>query len=208
MIRSLVAVSAGLLTALILQTPAAAGSGATNGSAAPTAGVGSTQTPPATPHAGPQGRSSTPNRPAPSGQRGGPRPSSGTDLIDDNQRWNWWDDAEVKRELALTDATVESINNILRERFASSRPKWQEFSREKEKLNRMLSEATVSEESFELQVMKVDRLGSELETSRTLMLFRIRRQLRPDQIKKLEEIALRRAQRDRDRSRGSGPGRQ
>ena len=187
----------------MLQAPAVAGSGATNGPGAPTVGVDRAQTPPADAHPGPQGRQSS-NRPPPSG----PRPGSGTDLIDDNQRWDWWNDAEVKRELALTAETVESINTIFRERLLSSRPKWQEFTREKEKLNRMLSEATVNEDSFELQVTKVDRLRSELETGRTLMLFRIKRQLRPDQIRKLEEIVLRRAQRDRDRSRGSAPGRQ
>ena len=207
-IRSLVAACACLLVALILQAPAVAGSGATDGSGlAPIVGLDASQTPPAGAHPSPQGRQSS-NRPPPNG----PRQSSGSALIDDNQRWAWWNDAEVKRELALTEATVQAIDNIFRERLTNSRAKGQEFYREREKLNRMLSEPTVSEDSFELQVTKVDRLRSELDTGRTMMLFRMMRQLRPDQIKKLEEIASRRSaqndQRDRDGRRGSGPGRE
>jgi Spy/CpxP family protein refolding chaperone len=203
-IRSIVAACAGLLVALILQAPAVAGSGASNGSGlAPIVGLDAPQTPPADAHPGPQGRQSS-NRPPPNG----PRQSSGVDLIDDNQRWDWWNDAEVKRELALTESTVQAINSIFRERLTISRPRWQEFNRESEKLNRMLSETTTSEASFELQVLKVDRLRSELETGRTMMLFRIMRQLRPDQFKKLEEIVQRRNTRSgRDRGPGSGPGR-
>jgi Spy/CpxP family protein refolding chaperone len=207
-IRSIAAACAGLLVALILQAPAVAGPGATNGSGlAPIVGLDVPQTAPAETHPGPQGRQSS-NRPPPNG----PRPNAGSALIDDNQRWDWWNDAEVKRELALTEATVKTINDIFRERWTNSRAKGQEFYREREKLNRMLSEPTVSEDSFELQVTKVDRLRSELDTGRTMMLFRMMRQLRPDQVKKLEEIAARRsaqnAQRDRDGRRGSGPGRQ
>ncbi len=204
MIRSIVAASAGLLATLVLQAPAVAGSGATDGFGAPTIGVESAQTPPPS-HAAPQ-RSSTPNRPPPSAQRGGSKPSSGSALIDDNQRWAWWNDAEVKRELALTEATVQAIEGIFRERLTTFRSKYPEMSREREKLNRMLSEPSVNEASFELQVLKVDRLRSELDTSRTMMLFRMMRQLRPDQIKKLEEIARRRSARDRDRSSSSNPG--
>jgi Spy/CpxP family protein refolding chaperone len=205
-IRSIVAACAGLLVALTLQAPAVAGSGASNGSGlAPIVGLDAPQTPPADAHPGPQGRQSS-NRPPPNG-----RPNAGSALIDDNQRWDWWNDAEVKRALALTEATVKAINDIFRERWTNSRVKGQEFYREREKLNRMLSEPTVSEDSFELQVTKVDRLRSELDTGRTMMLFRMMRQLRPDQIKKLEEIAARRsaqnAQRDRDGRRGSGPAR-
>ena len=205
-IRSTVAACAGLLVALILQAPAAAGSGATTGSGlAPIVGLNAPQAPPAEAHPGPQGRQSS-NRPPPNS----PRQSSGSALIDDNQRWAWWNDAEVKRALVLTAATVQAIEDIFRERWTAFRPKYQEMSREREKLNRMLSEPSVNEASFELQVLKVDRLRSELETGRTMMLFRMMRQLRPDQIKKLEEIARRRAERDRDRGPGpgSGPGRQ
>ncbi len=195
MIRSIVA-CAGLLAALVLQAPAVAGSGATNGSElALVAGTDAGQTPPAIPQTSPQGKPSTSNRPPPSGQRGGPRPNSGSALIDDNQRWAWWNDAQVQRDLALTPDTVKTIDGIFRERFAAFRPRYQEMNREREKLNRMLSEPSVNEERFELQVLKVDRLRSELEIGRTMMLFRMYRQLRPDQLKKLEEIAQHRSRR-------------
>lgn len=142
-----------------------------------------------------------------SGQRGG---SSGSPLMGDDRDgrpWlGWWNDPDVRRDLALTDETVRQISAIVQERFQTSRGKFDEFMRERTKLNRMLSDPATTENSFELQVIRVEKLGSELEIGRTMMLFRILRQLSPEQVRKLEDIARRRNDRDRQSSGGrQGP---
>jgi hypothetical protein len=139
-----------------------------------------------------------------SGQRPG---SSGSPLMSDDRPWlGWWNDPDVRRELGLTDETVRQIGAIVQERFQTSRGKFDEFMRERTKLNRMLSDPATTENSFELQVIKVEKLGSELEIGRTMMLFRILRHLSPDQVRKLEDIARRRNDRDRQSSGGrQGP---
>jgi Spy/CpxP family protein refolding chaperone len=189
-----------LLAVLVLQAPpdvlAAAGGGTT---------VGAAQGSPATKASGP-GTQAGPSRGPSSGRqssgppRSGQTSGSGSSLIDDlDQRWPWWNDAEIKRQLGLSESTVQAINDIVRERMRSSRSKWDEFERETAKLNRMSPAA--DDAIFELQVRRVETLRSELATSRTMMNFRIAKQLQPDQLKKLREIVERRRA-DRDRSPG------
>jgi Spy/CpxP family protein refolding chaperone len=189
-----------LLAVLVLQAPpdvlAAAGGGRT---------VGAAQGSPATKASGP-GTQAGPARGGASGRqssgppRSGQTSGSGSSLIDDlDQRWPWWNDAEIKRQLGLSESTVQAINDIVRERMRSSRSKWDEFERETAKLNRMSPAA--DDAIFELQVRRVETLRSELATSRTMMNFRIAKQLQPDQLKKLREIVERRRA-DRDRSPG------
>ena len=191
-----------LLAVLVLQAPpdvlAAAGGGRT---------VGAAQGSPATKASGP-GTQAGPSRGPSSGRqssgppRSGQTSGSGSSLIDDlDQRWPWWTDAEIKRQLGLSESTVQAINDIVRERMRSSRSKWDEFERETAKLNRMSPAA--DDAIFELQVRRVETLRSELATSRTMMNFRIAKQLQPDQLKKLREIVERRRA-DRDRSPGQG----
>ncbi len=205
MIRSIVAALVCLVPVLI-QGSVAAGAAAGQASTV-TARVNQAQpaqTPKPGPQAGAAGRVSPPSRP-PNPQRDGPRsgPGSGTGLT--SERWQWWNDADVKLELGLGEDTVRTINSIYRERNQKFFPMWKTLTAEVDKLNRMTSDPTVDETSYEAQATKVYYLQSQLDTSRTVMNFRIYKQLRPDQLKKLEEIVHRRnARSGRDRP---GPGR-
>jgi Spy/CpxP family protein refolding chaperone len=57
----------------------------------------------------------------------------------------------------------------------------------------MTRAATVDEATYALQVQEVQSLGARLGESRTMMLYRIYRELQPEQYKKLQEIFARRA---------------
>jgi len=202
-IRSIVAASFCLLSVLISQGPVVGGVVAANGSAltaleqAPPA-----QTPKPASQGGVSARVPPPDR-SPSAQRGGPDrgPGGGSGLTE--ERWQWWNDSDVKRQLGLGEDTVRTINGIHRERGQKFFPMWKTMTAEFEKLNRMTSDPTVDETSYEAQATKVYYLQSQLDTSRTVMNFRIYKQLRPDQLKKLEEIVQRRSGRS---SRDRGPG--
>ncbi len=162
------------------------------------------QTPKTAAPGGAPARVPPPNR-SPSGQRGGPDrgPGGASGLTD--ERWQWWNDSDVKRQLGLGEDTVRTINGIYRERGLKFFPMWKTLTTEFEKLNRMTSDPTVDETSYEAQATKVYYLQSQLDTSRTVMNFRIYKLLRSDQLKKLEEIVQRRNERSgRDRGPGSG----
>lgn len=157
------------------------------------------------PQTGTSPRGSSSNRQPNGPPRQNPTSGSGSSMIDDiDQRWPWWNDAQIKQQLGLSEATVQAIDNIVRERFRMARDRAQEFDRERAKLDRM--GPSMDENAFELQVRRVESLRTELTISRTMMNFRIAKQLQPEQLKKLREIAERRRA-SRDRSPGQGSNR-
>jgi hypothetical protein len=180
------AARASVLAALLLVVPLATAPGA--------ASLDSDQQPPASPKAsgGPQPRNSA--------RQDGPRPGSG--LIDD-LRFFWWRDADVKRELGLSEPAAKAIDTLFRQREQESRPFWQKYVEESRLLERMTREGMADIEAYRHQVQKVDALRSMLDTSRAVMIYSMFKELRPDQFEKLKQIAERRG-RDRGRAQGSG----
>jgi hypothetical protein len=162
-------------------------------------GTPATKAPGPATQAGTASRGQSPNRP-PNGQRPGP-----PNLIDD-LRFYWWRDPDVKRELGLSEETAKALNTIYQQRekeFFAVAQKWREESRTLEKMTR---EGTADINTYRQQVRVVDTLRSMLDTSRTVMIYSMFRQLRPDQFEKLKQIAERRRERDRDRSSSPGTG--
>jgi Spy/CpxP family protein refolding chaperone len=158
---------------------------------------------PATPPAGQaagtnpsQGQTAT-GAPQPTGQRGGGRPDSM------RQEWEWWNDAAVKKELALTDAKSREIDRIYQERSRHAKPFYDQLVKEREEQDRMAKERLVDDVTFALQVARVDALFSELRKSRAIMIYRMSRKLTAEQLKKLEEIQDRRNRDGRGRGGGS-----
>jgi Spy/CpxP family protein refolding chaperone len=116
----------------------------------------------------------------------------------------WWQDADVKRELALTDEKAQRIDQIFQGRQKLLTPMASDFLKEKAVLDRMTAERTADDGTYALQVWRVEALRSKLNESRLMMLYRIYRELQPDQYKKLQAISDRKF--DPERARG-GPGR-
>jgi Spy/CpxP family protein refolding chaperone len=128
--------------------------------------------------------------------------------------WEWWDDAGVKRDLGLTDEGAKAIEDLYAARLAEAQPWVDDYLRQREKLDRMTSERSASEASYGLQVSRVEALRSRLAESRMVMLYRIYKELSPEQYRKLLEIYKKlqqqREQRmhaDDGRGRGASPAR-
>jgi hypothetical protein len=145
--------------------------------------------------AGSSARGPSSNRP-PNGQR----PGQGPSLIDD-LRFFWWRDPDVKRELGLSEEAVKAINTIFQQREKESFPVAQRWREESRTLEKMTREGTTDINTYSQQVRMVDNYRSILDTSRTVMIYSMFKQLRPDQFEKLKQIAERR---DRDRNRPAG----
>lgn len=105
--------------------------------------------------------------------------------------WEWWNDPEVQKELALSADKIKRIDDYFERRSKDMKPMVDKFQHEREVLDAMTQAATVDEATYALQVQEVQSLGARIGESRTMMLYRIYRELQPDQYKKLQEIIAR-----------------
>jgi len=117
-------------------------------------------------------------------------------------RWKWWQDQKSKAELNLTAEQSARIEEIFQASFPKLREGYDELDRLEQKVSKEMSADQTTEAELLRQVDAIESVRSELSKTRTLMLFRMRRVLSPEQRAKLEEMH-KSAQRDRPR----GPGR-
>jgi Spy/CpxP family protein refolding chaperone len=119
--------------------------------------------------------------------------------------WEWWSDADIKRTIGLTEQQVKKIDDIYQDRRRRDMAYALEFARSWAELDRVTVERSVDEGTYGVMVQAVEALGSRLRESRTTMLYRIYRQLQPDQYTKLRGIIDRRTKDGRGRGAGPGP---
>ena len=122
------------------------------------------------------------------------------------QRAKWWQDAKIQAELRLTPDQSARIDDVFQSFFTKMKGTADELSRREDDLSKLISG---SNEVTEVQLLReadqVEFLRGTLGKNRTLMLFRMRRVLTPEQRNKLAEIQKaqeqeRRAGRSADRN--------
>jgi hypothetical protein len=143
-----------------------------------TAGRGTVQSTPTPP---PQGKGQTPPVP-PGGQR--PQPNAEEFLT----RFDWWKDEAIKKEVKLTDQQVRRIQGIIESRVKQITPTYEEYRKQVALLDQTIKDRTADLATFEVQVGRVEFLRSKVNETRTIMLYRIMRELDPAQYQKLREI--------------------
>jgi Spy/CpxP family protein refolding chaperone len=126
-------------------------------------------------------------------QRNPPRPSQGAPRDAQRreqppQRFKWWQDEKMKAELRLTPEQTARIEEIFQGFVAQMKGTAEEVTRREEQLSRLISGNDVTEAQLLKEVDQLEALRGALMKSRTLMLFRIRRVLSPDQRARLVEI--------------------
>jgi Spy/CpxP family protein refolding chaperone len=136
------------------------------------------------------GAQSPPSVPPPGPGRGG------------SMAWEWWNDVEVQKELPLTTDKVRRIHEIFTRRNDDLRKIGDEYRRAQQELDKTTRERLVDEATYTLQVVQYEALRSRLNESRTVMLYRLTRELTPEQYKKLQDIRDRRIA---SFGRGRGP---
>jgi Spy/CpxP family protein refolding chaperone len=107
--------------------------------------------------------------------------------------WEWWNDVEVQRDLGLTQAKVNRIDSIYRNRSARLQPTVERYKAELKVLDEMTRAASADEATYRLQVLQVEALRSEISLTRTVMLYGFFRELQPEQHRKLQDIFAKRA---------------
>ena len=113
--------------------------------------------------------------------------------------WEWWKDESAAKEMHLTQTQVRKISGLYENRVRQLKPVYEELERQRDELNKMSQERTVEVAVYAIQVNRVEALRSELNKTRTIMLYEMHRVLTADQMVKFREILDRRA-----KARGAG----
>jgi Spy/CpxP family protein refolding chaperone len=118
----------------------------------------------------------------------------------DSNRWKWWVNPDDRRELGITDQQSAAIEQIWASVAPRQRENWHELQRIEAELEATLKTASAEPSQVAEQVQKVEKLRAEMNTTRTVMLYRISQVLSPEQRVKLE---AHRAKREEERRRQS-----
>jgi hypothetical protein len=153
----------------------------------------------------PQGQSAAnPNQTASatgrSGQRGGPGSfpgdrgpgQQGPNAAEISMQWEWWRDADVKKEIGLRADQSKHIDDIYSRRVKEIDPIGQEYQKERETLDKMFADRVVDTSALVIEINRFYSARTEVNKSRLLMLYQIARVLDVDQYAKLRAILDRR----------------
>ena len=114
----------------------------------------------------------------------------------------WWADDKIKKEFGLTATQVKAIDDIYnssKDELASYR---ETMDREKNELDRMISESKVEQWVVLRQIGRMETVRSQYNTAFYMMLYRMNRQLTAEQRVKLQELE----RKARESRGGRGPG--
>ena len=110
----------------------------------------------------------------------------------DGERRIWWKHPETVKELGLTQRQADKIQRIWDANSPSLRTLHDELGKVEAEFNRLMKENKAEERVIMLQVDRVEALRSQINKSRTLMLYRMHQVLTPAQYQKLTDMLERR----------------
>lgn len=106
--------------------------------------------------------------------------------------FKWWTDPEFKKELGLSDEKTKRMDDYFQNRSKLMQPVVDEWFKEREKLEKMVQERTADDQTYGIQVWRYESLNARLRETRQVMVYRMYRELSPEQYKKLRELIDRR----------------
>jgi Spy/CpxP family protein refolding chaperone len=130
----------------------------------------------------------------------GPAPLDRTEQQSDGRhRHKWWNDDQIKAELALTPQQAQEIEHIFQASVPRLRTLKEQLDLLEKDLSRMIRERTSPETTVAQQLDRVESTRSELNKARMLMIYKMHRLLTSEQNETLRAINDRRDRKDRDR---------
>lgn len=104
---------------------------------------------------------------------------------------HWWRSDEIVKELRLTADQSARIDKIYRSTRPELRQEFDDLGRFEAKLSRLIESDTVDEAALTRQIDRVETARANLNKTRSLMLWRMRQVLTPDQRVRLETLQAR-----------------
>ncbi|MFB3852489.1 MAG: Spy/CpxP family protein refolding chaperone [Vicinamibacterales bacterium] len=126
--------------------------------------------------------------------RGGPsQPRSGSSQSRSSSAlaefpFKWWQEEKFKTELGLSSEQVARIDGIFTSTLPKLRTCYRNLERLENQMNDMISSGEVTEPELIKQIDAVETSRSELSKERTLMLYRMRQVLTPEQRSKMKTM--------------------
>lgn len=121
------------------------------------------------------------------------------------QRFFWWRSEHVKQELGLNADQVARVEKIHQSTIAELRQEFDELDRLDAKLTRLI-ESDADEALITRQIDRVETARANLNKTRSLMLYRMRQVLTPDQQRRLKTLQGRAEQQRGSSSEPRRPG--
>ena len=118
-----------------------------------------------------------------------------------HERRDWWKNPPDVAEIGLSQEQSKTIDDIFRSEIAKMRPLRDVVNNLERALDETMRANTADINAFARQVQKIEGKRAELNTMRTVMLYRMRRVLTPEQNEKLLAMWDRRQKQDRERDR-------
>lgn len=104
------------------------------------------------------------------------------------QSFKWWKSDRFQQELKLTPDQITKIESIFQALAPIARSQKQSVDRHEEKLSKVIADPKSDEAAVMQATDRLELARNEMTRTRTLMLFRIRRVLSPEQVVKLNEM--------------------
>jgi Spy/CpxP family protein refolding chaperone len=121
---------------------------------------------------------------------------------DSSDRRPWWKNPKDMAEIGLTAEQSKTIDDIFHSEIEKMKPLREAINKLEPPLNETIRANTTDVSVVAKQVEKIERMRAELNTLRTVMLYRMRRVLNSDQNAKVQAMWDRReAERRRDGDR-------
>jgi Spy/CpxP family protein refolding chaperone len=124
---------------------------------------------------------------------------TGQQSTDGRHRHKWWNDDQIKAELALSPQQAQEIEQIFQASVPRLRNLKEQLDLLEKDLSRMIRERTSPEANVAQQLDRVESTRAELNKARMLMIYKMHRVLTTEQNEKLRAINDRRDRKDRDR---------
>lgn len=102
--------------------------------------------------------------------------------------FKWWQNDRFKAELGLTAEQISRIDDIFQSTLPGLRSCYRELERLEDRMNDAISAGNITEVELIKQIDAVEAARSELSKTRTLMLFRMRQVLTPEQRVKMKKM--------------------
>ena len=109
-----------------------------------------------------------------------------------HERRPWWKNPQDMAEIGLTAEQSATIDAIFKSEIEKMKPLRDSIERLQRSLNDTIRENTTEVAAFTHQVQKIEKVRAELNTIRTVMLYRMRRVLTNDQHAKVQAMLDRR----------------
>jgi Spy/CpxP family protein refolding chaperone len=116
----------------------------------------------------------------------------------DPDRRIWWKHPETVKELVLTQRQADKIERIWKANSPSLSALHTELRGLEAEFNRLMKENKAEERVIALQIDRVEAVRSQINKTRTLMLYRMHQVLTPEQYQKLTDL-LERYRKERGR---------